>query len=149
MVAPRMFMESRAMVSRPLGVILTVRSAVFICGETDAMVPWTIVPAIMCQQLVCICATQGDIPFLSSIVTVSFWHFIKNLGWRLAVCDLLNKHIGKRRRDSSSPDELHIGRTGSVKRCALVVRVVWTKCVDSQCCLLSRSRSFSTRQLAL
>ena len=47
------------------------------------------------------------------------------------------------------PDELHIGRTGSVKKCALVVRVVWTKCVDSQCCLLSRSRSFSTRQLAL
>jgi hypothetical protein len=49
MVAPRMFMVSRLMVSRPLGVILTVRSAVFICGETDAMVPWTIVPVGTCQ----------------------------------------------------------------------------------------------------
>lgn len=43
------------------GVILTVRSAVFICGDTDAIVPWRIVP------------------FLSSIVTVSFVHFIRNL----------------------------------------------------------------------
>ena len=30
--------------SRPLGVILTVRSPVFICGETEVMVPWRIVP---------------------------------------------------------------------------------------------------------
>lgn len=50
MVAPRMFMVSRLMVSRPLGVILTVRSAVFICGETDAMVPWTIVPVVVGQR---------------------------------------------------------------------------------------------------
>lgn len=34
-----MLMVSREMGSRPLGVILTVRSAVFICGETEAMVP--------------------------------------------------------------------------------------------------------------
>jgi hypothetical protein len=44
------------MVSRPLGVILTVRSAVFICGETDAMVPWTIVPVTTCQRQVRVCA---------------------------------------------------------------------------------------------
>lgn len=44
-----------------LGVILTVRSAVFICGDTDAMVP--------CRM----------VPFLSSIVTVSLVHFIRNL----------------------------------------------------------------------
>ena len=30
--------------SRPLGVILTARRAVFICGETEAIVPLTIVP---------------------------------------------------------------------------------------------------------
>ena len=39
-----MLMVSREMVSRPLGVILTARRAVFICGETEAMVPLTIVP---------------------------------------------------------------------------------------------------------
>jgi len=37
-------MVSREMGSRPRWVILTVRSAVFICGETDVMVPWMIVP---------------------------------------------------------------------------------------------------------
>ena len=30
--------------SRPLGVILTARRAVFICGETEVMVPWRMVP---------------------------------------------------------------------------------------------------------
>ena len=40
-----MLMVSRDMGSRPLGVILTARRAVFIWGETDAIVPWTIVPA--------------------------------------------------------------------------------------------------------
>jgi hypothetical protein len=42
-------------------VILTARRAVFISGVTDVMVPCTIVP------------------FLSSIVTVSLAHFIRNL----------------------------------------------------------------------
>lgn len=42
-------------------VIFTVRRAVFICGETEVMVPCTIVPS------------------LSSIVTVSLAHFIRNL----------------------------------------------------------------------
>ena len=37
-------MVSSEMGSRPLAVILTVRRAVFIWGETEAMVPWTIVP---------------------------------------------------------------------------------------------------------
>ena len=37
-------MVSREIGSRPFGVILTARRAVFICGETEAMVPWTIVP---------------------------------------------------------------------------------------------------------
>lgn len=44
-VEPRMFMVSREMGSWPLAVILTVRRAVFIWGETEAMVPWTMVPA--------------------------------------------------------------------------------------------------------
>jgi len=42
-------------------VILTARSAVFICGETEVMVPETMVP------------------FFSSIVTDSFAHFMRNL----------------------------------------------------------------------
>lgn len=37
-------MVSRAIGSRPRCVILTVRSAVFICGETEVMVPWIMVP---------------------------------------------------------------------------------------------------------
>lgn len=37
-------MVSREMGSRPLGVILTARRAVFICGETEVMVPWRMVP---------------------------------------------------------------------------------------------------------
>lgn len=39
-----MFIVSREMGSWPFAVILTVRRAVFICGETEEMVPWTIVP---------------------------------------------------------------------------------------------------------
>ena len=81
MVAPRMFIVSRLMVSRPLGVILTVRSAVFICGETDAMVPWTIVPAIRVSDKLEDETMKKHAPFFISIVTVSFWHFIKNLKW--------------------------------------------------------------------
>lgn len=67
-VEPRMLIVSREMVSpgaegldRFLVVILTARRAVFICGETDVMVPWTMVP------------------FLSSMVTVSLAHFMRNL----------------------------------------------------------------------
>ena len=37
-------MVSRVMGSRPLGVILTARRAVFICGDTEVMVPWRMVP---------------------------------------------------------------------------------------------------------
>lgn len=61
MVEPRMFIVSSEIGSWPLGVILTVRRAVFIWGETDVMVPCTMVP------------------FLSSTVTVSFAHFMRNL----------------------------------------------------------------------
>ena len=39
-----MLIVSREIGSRPLGVILTVRKAVFIWGETAVMVPWRIVP---------------------------------------------------------------------------------------------------------
>ena len=46
---------------RFFGVIFTALSAVFICGETDVIVPCTIVP------------------FFSSIVTVSLAHFMRNL----------------------------------------------------------------------
>lgn len=44
MVEPRMFIVSSWIVSWPLAVMRTLRSAVFIWGETDVMVPWTIVP---------------------------------------------------------------------------------------------------------
>lgn len=37
-------MVSREIESRPRAVILTVRRAVFICGETEVMVPWMMVP---------------------------------------------------------------------------------------------------------
>jgi hypothetical protein len=40
-------MVSREIGSRPRCVILTVRRAVFICGETDVIVPWIIVPVII------------------------------------------------------------------------------------------------------
>ena len=63
-----MLMVSRLMVSlgavgfvRFFVVILTARSAVFIWGETEVIVPETIVP------------------FFSSIVTDSFAHFMRNL----------------------------------------------------------------------
>ena len=44
MVEPRMLIVSSETGSLPRWVIFTVRSAVFICGETDAMVPLMIVP---------------------------------------------------------------------------------------------------------
>ena len=62
-------------------VILTARKAVFICGETDVMVPCTIEPAnlyvsiVKCKGVV----HEYYIPFLSSMVTVSFTHFMRNL----------------------------------------------------------------------
>lgn len=39
-----MFIVSSVMGSCPRDVIFTARNAVFICGETDVMVPCTIVP---------------------------------------------------------------------------------------------------------
>lgn len=73
---------SREIGSRPLGVILTVRRAVFICGETEVMVPWRIVPIV--YQLgprkdVIVRMDGVDEPFFNSIVTVSLAHFIKKL----------------------------------------------------------------------
>lgn len=41
-----MLIESREIGSRPRGVILTARRAVFICGETEVMVPWRMVPVV-------------------------------------------------------------------------------------------------------
>jgi hypothetical protein len=43
---PRMFIVSSESGSLPFTVILTVRSAVFIWGVTDAIVPWTMVPSL-------------------------------------------------------------------------------------------------------
>jgi hypothetical protein len=43
-VEPRTLMVSNEMGSRPLMVILTVRNALFICGDTEAIVPCMIVP---------------------------------------------------------------------------------------------------------
>jgi hypothetical protein len=73
-------MVSREMGSRPRCVILTVRNAVFIWGETEVIVPWMIVPFSDYQYGEARVEIWGiNVPFLSSIVTVSFAHFIKNL----------------------------------------------------------------------
>ena len=61
MVLPRMLRCSSTTCDPFFGVIFAFRRFVFICGDTEAMVPLIIVPV------------------LSSIVTVSPWHFIKNL----------------------------------------------------------------------
>lgn len=45
--APRTVIVSRVMVSRFLMVCLTARSATFMSGETEVIVPFTIVPASM------------------------------------------------------------------------------------------------------
>jgi hypothetical protein len=80
MVEPRILMVSRDKGSLPFGVILTVRSAVFICGVTEAMVPWTMVPWEDVSEMRDL--TDGDtrVPFLSSMVTVSLVHFMRKLG---------------------------------------------------------------------
>lgn len=44
-VEPRTVMVSRATVSRDLGVYLTARRATFMSGETEVIVPLTMVPA--------------------------------------------------------------------------------------------------------
>lgn len=44
-VEPRTVIDSSDTVSRPLGVIFTFRIAAFILGDTEAMEPFTIVPA--------------------------------------------------------------------------------------------------------
>ena len=52
----------------------------FIWGETDVMVPWRIVPSVLCQRMMGNDTGAGDFsPFLSSIVTVSLAHFMRNL----------------------------------------------------------------------
>jgi hypothetical protein len=82
-------MVSRVTVSRFLGVYLTARSATFMSGETEVMVPLTMVP------------------FLSSTVTVSFWHFIRNLA-----------HVScgfARCVRVCAPDKLHDGELSCVR----------------------------------
>jgi hypothetical protein len=49
-VLPRMFMLSSGTASCPLAVILTLRSAVFICGDTLVIVPCTTVPTTLRQS---------------------------------------------------------------------------------------------------
>ena len=71
-----MLIVSSAIGSRPLCVILTARRFVFICGETDVIVPWRIVPVLCQKEYV---SSPFSVPFFSSIVTVSFAHFIRNL----------------------------------------------------------------------
>ena len=74
-----MLIVSSDMGSRPFGVILTALRAVLICGDTAAIVPWRIVP-ILVNKIIKLCTRQGKfVPFLSSIVTVSFAHFMRNL----------------------------------------------------------------------
>ena len=72
MVEPRMLMVSRATVSPGaeglllfLVVILTARRAVFICGETDVIVPLTMVPWI--EVLVRVLSRVFDKQMFSSI----------------------------------------------------------------------------------
>lgn len=88
MVEPRILIVSRDMGSRPFCVIFTARRAVFIWGETEVIVPCRMVPRETamshCQIAGRAWDRQGavagiDIPFFSSMVTVSLAHFIKNL----------------------------------------------------------------------
>ena len=77
---PRMLIWSRLICEPPFGVILAVRREVFICGETDAMVPCTMVPATQSiWRIPRMVFERSCVPVLSSIVTDSFVHFIKNL----------------------------------------------------------------------
>ena len=47
---PLTLMWSRLICTPPFGVIFAVRRLVFICGETEAMVPWMIVPVDSSQD---------------------------------------------------------------------------------------------------
>ena len=79
---PRMLIWSSEICEPPFGVIFAVRSDVFICGETEAMVPWTIVPTPVISFAHRSYVIRGDresLPVLSSMVTDSLVHFIKNL----------------------------------------------------------------------
>jgi hypothetical protein len=51
-VEPRTVIESRVTVSRDLGVYLTARSATFMRGDTEVMVPFTIVPDVRFRMCV-------------------------------------------------------------------------------------------------
>lgn len=84
-------MVSRGIGSRPLGVIFTARRDVFICGEMAVIVPWRMVPMERVRERSNLQYTE-IIPFLSSMVTVSFAHFIKNL----------SKPKGQRRRTAKT-----------------------------------------------
>ena len=66
MVEPRMLMVSSETGSRPRWVILTVRSAVFICGETEAMVPWRIVPGG--REMLVACLMASGLPLRRTIL---------------------------------------------------------------------------------
>lgn len=72
-------------------VILTARNAVFICGVTEVIVPWTMVP------------------FLSSIVTVSLAHFMRNLRGNLVSIHSTRNHNNTAAHPIADiPDELHV-----------------------------------------
>lgn len=91
-----MFMASSATGSWPRAVILTVLSAVFICGETDVTVPWTMVPETcqhgptrgMVLQSKISGSARSPVPFFSSMVTVSFAHFMR----KLPVCNVSSSY---------------------------------------------------------
>lgn len=53
-VEPRTVIESSVTVSRDLGVYLTARSATFMSGDTEVMVPFTIVPIAIVRLCVVI-----------------------------------------------------------------------------------------------
>jgi len=118
----------------PLTVILALRRLVFICGETDAIVPLMMVPIDRVGQPAVsgLMLVENGLPVLSSTVTVSLVHFMRNL-----VCPVSRDRVRAaftyevqhvrfaraRERWASLPDELH-GCFGAMARvcCSEIVR---------------------------
>ena len=114
--------------ARFLTVILTARNAVFICGETEVIVPWTIVPVQWSDHcynqflekaavLTGACSTSLEsltwceentrkttVPFFSSMVTVSFAHFMRNLIVQISLSSVALGPYGKSREWSAGQD---------------------------------------------
>ncbi|EER39257.1 methyltransferase [Histoplasma capsulatum H143] len=113
---PRMFIVSREIGSRPFAVILTVRSAVFICGETEAMVPWRIVPSKFRSKLsaknrcrtgtksaLCRRSKMHNVPYELHVGMGARWH-------NETAIDQANVWpLSRKVRGPITPDELKLG----------------------------------------